>query len=548
MSTPLSTEELISLRELVLAVDEVLEQSLMARESLELTFARLLPELLRLTRARGVAVRTRDEHLEERTFAHGDFGDAFPVRLLSEPPGGVRRVGTHSWVSQTLDVVGTSVGVLGFLLDGDWTAAPEAGRATRMLLSVAETLDTVLESIHLAAEKQRILLHVSEQLAHPVFEAGMDQALLSLAQHVRLPGFLLVYRDAVESGAGAIHYRLYRDGHLEYDSGGRPFPRLEEAIAQHGEALVSRGDQRLRQVVEPHRTLEAVLISNAGGEGPLGKILVWSETGLSSFTLDIVHLLAATLSQRLIDYNRERIHLSQFFACEVIDELIRDPQYETSYLSPRDEEVGILFADINAFTRICERVLETPTRIGHFVDRWSDGVVRILWKHGGVFDKMVGDCVIGLFGPPFFRSSPVTRAEQAVLAALDIQAFTASMTSDPELAALAEAAELPGLGVAIGVNLARAYCGVFGPNHSYTGFSTGMNQTARLQSLGAFREILLMESVTRALETSQNSVWRGLSLGPLEEKAVKNVAHPLRYRRVTGAALRPAGASRPSGE
>jgi adenylate cyclase len=49
---------------------------------------------------------------------------------------------------------------------------------------------------------------------------------------------------------------------------------------------------------------------------------------------------------------------------------------------------------------------------------------------------------------------------------------------------------MPGLGVAIGVNLAVSYCGLFGPNRNYTSFSTGMNQTARLQSLGAFRETL----------------------------------------------------------
>jgi adenylate cyclase len=531
-------EELLALRELAMAVDDLLEQSLVAREGLDEVFARLLPEVLRLTGARGAAVTTKDEHLEDRTWTQGDLAGHHPERLLSQGPKGVRLLGADTFVSQVLDVVGTDVGQMGLLFAGDLTAPDAAARARRVLQTVAETLDTVLESVHTAAEKQRVVMEFSEHLSHPVFESGIDRAILALAQHIRLPGIVLVHRDGVE--AGVLHYRLYREGHLQNDSGDRRFPALEAAIDRFGTALLSRGDDRLRKVLEPHRTMEAVLISGAPGEPPLGKIVVWNESaGFSSFALDVLHLLAATLSQRLIDYNRERIHLSQFFSCAVIDELIRDPQYQHNFLSPRDAEIGILFADINAFTKICERVLETPQRIGRFVDRWSDGVVDILWRHGGVFDKMVGDCVIGLFGPPFFRSGRLERAEASLHAASEIQAFTASMSADPELAALAEAAELPGLGVAIGVNLAHTFCGMFGPNHNYTGFSSGMNQTARLQSLGHFREILVMESVRTALGESADAFVKGLTFGPLEETSVKNVALPLRYHRLLGAAVRP---------
>jgi adenylate cyclase len=534
-STAPSAEELLSLRELGLAVDETLEHSLIAREGLDATFRRLLPRLLEWTGARAVAVQTRDEHLEEGTWSEGEGGGRLARALRA---CGVQRDGSATSVSQVLDVVGTSVGSMALLFDGDWTSPERSARAQRMLQTIAEALDTVLETVHTAAEKQELILGFSTQLAHRVFEAGMDQAVLALAEKIPIPGFLLIFRDAIDSGL--LHYRAYRDGHLEHDSVERRFPKLDAAIDAVGAGLIARGDQSLRRVVEPHRTIEAVLISSAPGEAPLGKILVWNESsGFSAFALDVIRLLAATLTQRLVDYNRERIHLSHFFSARVIDELVRDPHYEQTFLSARDEEIGILFADINAFTKICERVLESPSRIGRFVDRWSAGAVDILWKHGGVFDKMVGDCVIGLFGPPFFRTGRVARAEAAVRAGFEIQSFTAAMSSDPELAALAHVAEPPGLGVAIGINLAHAFCGMFGPNHAYTGFSSGMNQTARLQSLGKFREILLMESARQALEKSEDPFCRGLEYGPLEETPVKNVANPLRYYRLVSAALRP---------
>jgi len=525
-------EELQHLFQLNRLVDDALEESLKARENLAQTFRRLFPRLLERTGARAAAVTTRAEDLSEETYASGAWGDRFPGDLLREHPAGLAALPGGTLISQALDVAGVKVGTIGLLFEGDRSPRREASRLGKMVEVVAEELDTVLVSIHTAAEKHSLILQFNDLLSNPVFEVGMDQAVLSLAQRVRLPGFMLVYRDAVQRGM--LHYRVYRDGHLHQHSREQPFEALDELISRRGVALLRADNQELKALAGPSgRSVEAVLIAGAASVEPLGKILVWSETdGFSAFTMDLIRVMASTLTQRLLDYNRERIHLSQFFAASVIDELLKDPRYAQKYLTPRDEEVGILFADINGFTRICEVVLESPARIGRFVDRWSDEVVHVLWRHGGVFDKMVGDCVIGLFGPPFFRESPVERAEAAVRAALEIQQLTAAMSSDPEVVRLSELVKLPGLGVAIGVNLAHTYCGIFGPNQQYTGFSTGMNSTARLQSLGGFREILVMESVKAALQQSKDPALQGLTYGQLTETPVKNVAQPLRHHRL----------------
>ncbi len=526
----LTFEELKHLRQLSREVDDLLEESLKHRENLEKTFARLFAPVMHRLGARGMCVTTLDEELVSNTFHHGDFDGQFPGALLTGARWGVRLLETgHTFASQQLDLVGVPVGSFGILYQGDRTA--DAARLARELDAVAEQLDTVLASVQTAAEKHQLLVTINSFLANRVFEIGMDGAVRALCEKVKLPGFLLVFRDAVESGA--LHYRMYRYGQLEHASNGRPFEALDEAIRAYGPNLITPQDKHLKQVLGGHRAVETVLISGVGDAHGLGKIMVWSAgDGFSAYTMDLLRLLASTLSQRLIDYNRERIHLSQFFSSATIDELLKDPDYERRYLLPRAEEVGLLFADINGFTRICEQVLERPERIGKFVDDWSAEAVRIVYRHHGVFDKMVGDCVIGLFGPPFFKDAAGQRSVNALKAAIEIQDFTRdTMSKHPEIARLSEILKVPGLGVAIGVNLAVSFCGLFGPNRNYTSFSTGMNQTARLQSLGGFRETLVMKDAWEAAVRFEDPALAGVRVGPLEETPVKNVAQPLRYYR-----------------
>ncbi len=531
METDLTLEELKLLRRVSRGVDDLLEEALKARENLEQTFKRVFPPLAQLIGASAIAVTTLDEELNTSTFHHGDFGGVFPGTLLAGTGWGVRLIETgDTLVSQELDLVGTPVGALGVVFKGDRTK--EAAALSRLVDTIGEELDTVLAAVQTASEKHQLLVTINGYLSNRVFELGMDGAVRALCERVRLPGFMLLYRDAVESGA--MHYRTYRYGQLEHASNGRHHPALEDAIRQYGTGLVAPNDRRLREALGEKRAVETVLISGVGETSALGKITVWSGgDGFSAYTMDVLRLLASTLAQRLIDYNRERIHLAQFFSSKAIDELLRDPDYERRYLSPRAEEVGIVFADINGFTKICEQVLERPERIGKFVDDWSDEAVRILHRHGGVFDKMVGDCVIGLFGPPFFKSSHEDRAAAALKASLEIQRFTRdTMSAHPEMSRLAELLKVPGLGVAIGVNLTMSYCGLFGPNRNYTSFSTGMNQTARLQSLGGFRETLVMAPVHDAVKASADPELAALHYGSLEETPVKNVAQPLRYYKV----------------
>ena len=69
-------------------------------------------------------------------------------------------------------------------------------------------------------------------------------------------------------------------------------------------------------------------------------------------------------------------------------------------------------------------MLRSPAAVAELVEIWSRETVNLVWKHGGVFDKMVGDCVIGLFGPPFYDVAPAERLAAALRCAVEIRAMT----------------------------------------------------------------------------------------------------------------------------
>lgn len=84
-----------------------------------------------------------------------------------------------------------------------------------------------------------------------------------------------------------------------------------------------------------------------------------------------------------------------------------------------------------------------------------------------------------------------------------------------------------GLGVASAVNLSPLFVGRFGPNDNFTGFSSGMNNTARLQGCADRDEVLVMSAALKRLPPDH-----GLKLGPERRARVKNVAAPICFRAV----------------
>ena len=511
--------------------DSILETCARKKLGLKATLDIFLPGIAREFGADAAALETQNEDLNKETFKW----KAAPAFELGKTPGKLTVKASRglNWVSQPLDLDGRRVGTLAFGYRGP-VSADENYRAG--LSAVCEELDGTLWGIQSAALKQKLMERVTRCLTRSVLREALDEAVSALHAEIPFRHLGLVYRndDAVEGER--IQYRIYRGSRCVHDSEQRPHKALSLAIKTHGIHLLDPDRHMVRSLLGLDEGMGFTLSGHAAGAGQLGKLVADVEGGLSTFGRDLMNIFANSISQRLIDYNRERRHMAKFFSPSTVSELLSDPDYMRKHLSPRVKDLVILYVDINSFTKLCEKGLLRPDRIGDFVDYWSEGAVRLAWEHGGVFDKMVGDCVIIHFGPPFYRHSPARYVREAALAALEIQEFTARMGKLPRYRGLAAKIKAKGLGVAAGINLCPSAVGLFGPNHDFTAFSSGMNQTARLQSAAGFRETLVMDSAKEAIQKA--GLAGGLSFeGPLETEA-KNVAKPLRYFRLKTARKR----------
>jgi class 3 adenylate cyclase len=514
-----------------LFADAILETCARKKLGLKASLAELLPKIAREFGAAAAAVETLNEDLKPETFKW----KAAPSFELGKTPARVCVKASRglNWVSQPLDLDGLRVGTLAFGYRGP---VDVDGNYRACLNAVCEELDTVLWAIQSAAVKQKLMERVTRCLTRSVLREALDEAVEALYAEIPFRHLGLVYRndDAVEGER--IQYRIYRGSRCVNDSEQRPHKALSRAISTHGIHLLDPERHMVRGLLGFNDGMGFTLSSQTAGVSQLGKLVADVEGGLSTFGRDLMNIFANSISQRLIDYNRERRHMAKFFSPSTVSELLSDPGYMGRYLSPRVKNIAIVYVDINSFTKLCEKGLRRPDRIGEFVDHWSEGAVRIAWEHGGTFDKMVGDCLIIHFGPPFYRDSPARCAREAALTALEIQRFTAGLGRLPRYRGLAERVKLKGIGVAAGVNLCPAAVGLFGPNHDFTAFSSGMNQTARLQSKAGFRETLVMASAREAILKA--GLPKGLRFeGPFETEA-KNVAKPLRYFRLTASVKR----------
>ncbi len=192
---------------------------------------------------------------------------------------------------------------------------------------------------------------------------------------------------------------------------------------------------------------------------------------------------------RLIGEARMRGDMSRFLPDQLVDAIVaEDTAIE---LGGKRSKVTVLFADVVAFTPLAER--HAPEEIVRLLNELFTFLTQIVFKHGGMVDKFIGDCVMAVFGVPEAKEDDAERAALAALEMIDwLEAGNAKWTAE-------FGRELQ---LAIGVNTGTAIVGNLGSQKrmEYTAIGDAVNIAARLEMLAKPGQILLSSATAGELD------------------------------------------------
>lgn len=205
--------------------------------------------------------------------------------------------------------------------------------------------------------------------------------------------------------------------------------------------------------------------------------------------------------------------LARYLPDEVANVIAKGEDDATELLASRRADVTVLFADVAAFTPFAERA--KPEDVVALLNELFSLLSEIVFRHGGMVDKFMGDCIMAVFGvrTDGERGDHVSRA---LAAAEDMQRFVEASASrwrgrfDVEVKL--------GIGIATG----EVLVGNLGSDRrmEFTTIGDSVNVASRLEGLAAPGQVL----VTSAIADKKVD---GFELRSLGEHAVRGKRAPI---------------------
>ena len=202
--------------------------------------------------------------------------------------------------------------------------------------------------------------------------------------------------------------------------------------------------------------------------------------------------------QESIDYSRRLGTLSRFFSPSLAERLARESGLQLS--SGRRQRCAIMFIDICKFTEIARDM--DPESLSVWLAEFRGVVTRVIFEHGGMVDKFIGDAVLAVFGAFQPEADDADRAIRCGLNVLrGIEAWSASQ----------QARSRPSVGIGIGIHYGEVFVGAVGSEQmlEFTVLGDVVNQAERLERLtrtvnGSF---LVTRDLLEAAESRNDAMW-----------------------------------------
>lgn len=261
------------------------------------------------------------------------------------------------------------------------------------------------------------------------------------------------------------------------------------------------GSEVLATVRELRPELPAILISSILPKG-VATGTTESAAGDRPVSGDLARL-AGVIERELEQGEERRAHrereqerqrllslMSLYLHPEVARRVAQSP--DLLHLGGERRELTVLFGDLRGFTAAAEDLV--PEALVQILSEYLDAMTDIVFAHGGLLDKYMGDGIMALWGAPVVAEDHATRACQAALEMVKTQT---------ELCAEWHERGLPPLAMGIGINTGPMVIGNLGSRRrfSYTALGDHVNLGARLEQLNKIygTRVLVSEYTRKAV-------------------------------------------------
>lgn len=177
----------------------------------------------------------------------------------------------------------------------------------------------------------------------------------------------------------------------------------------------------------------------------------------------------------------------QYTSPALLDEIVRDPT--VLKLGGEKRDLTVLFSDIRGFTSISEKM--EPEQLIQILNEYLTPMTDIVFKHGGILDKYIGDAVMAIFGAPLRMDD---HAGAACGAALDMVEGLGRLREQWAERGLPEFIRKMNIGV--GLNSGPVSVGNMGSlaRFDYTVIGDNVNLTSRLEGTTKFYGVNIIVS------------------------------------------------------
>jgi len=238
------------------------------------------------------------------------------------------------------------------------------------------------------------------------------------------------------------------------------------------------------------------------GEGEvLGVIHLDTREETGAFAVKDLRLLSVLASQAAAVLERVRLHqrleresqtrerLARFLSPQVLTQVVE--QGLDLHAGGRTGLVSVMFCDIRGFTSLSEHL--EPTQLVRMLNAYFERMVDVVFAHGGLLDKFIGDALMAVWGTPIPRGDDAARALAAGHEMLEaVKLFNAS----------GQGQGWPVLEIGVGINSGEAVIGTVGSSlrMEYTVMGDTVNLASRICDMARPGQLLITEATRRLAE------------------------------------------------